>query len=263
MRLIIQNFTTTLGIGLAPMVFAGVLVGVLAGSAPAMAQGVLLDDDEDLSEPVAEAEVSSKEESAKMGIGLRLRQVHILEQMLELFVGDAPGSTAQIGFGAEFIRQKGNFALSIGVEYEKLEAAEGLWLEKGDSVPQDEPDKIEFDNFGWVGVDVNFTWNANLTSMFSLRYGAGLGVGLVLGNALRTDFRCATAELEEGDGLCDNSPMPEGEDRRDVEEIPPVFPIVNMIIGAQFRPTDNIAINVEGGFRTLFPFAGGSVAYMF
>ena len=276
MRLIIRKITSTpaapiastfasnLVRGVARGSAWGVALAVLLASTPVMAQGALLDDDdESLSGASAEARVTSDEKPAKMGLGLRLRQVHVLDQMLELFVGEAPGGAAHIGFGAEFIRQRGNFALSLGVEYEKLEAKEGLWLEKGDSIPQDEPDKIEFEDFGWVGVDINFTWNADLTSMFSLRYGAGLGVGLVLGNALRTDFRCATTELVEGDGQCTNSPMPEGPDRRDVEEIPPVFPIINMIIGAQFRPTDNIAINVEGGLRTLFPFAGGSVAYLF
>ena len=43
--------------------------------------------------------------------------------------------------------------------------------------------------------------------------------------------------------------------RRSKYNLPPVFPVVNAIIGVQIKPTDKIVINIEGGIRTL-PFFG-------
>lgn len=225
----------------------------------AWAQGAALDDDDGLT-PGVNATVTSQEPSAQFGFGVRLRQVYILEPILELFFGDVPGSTANFGIGGEFIRRKGNFALTLGIEYDKLAAAEGLWLEKGDHAPMDEPDLIEFQDFGWIGLDINFMWQANLGRMFGIRYGAGLGIALVLGEVLHTDYRCTTSELSLS--TCDRSPVLEN-DRTPDEDIPPVFPIVNMVLGVEFRPIDSIAINIEGGLRSLFPFAGASAAYLF
>jgi hypothetical protein len=43
-------------------------------------------------------------------------------------------------------------------------------------------------------------------------------------------------------------------------DLPPVFPVINGIIGFQFHPMDKMVINLEGGIRTL-PFIGLSVGY--
>ena len=237
---------------------ASVIGLICGGPVSAFAQGVALDDDEDLGPSTAEEESFQDESGAQLGLGVRVRQVHVLESMLELFFGDVPGSTSHIGFGAELIRQKGNFALTLGIEYEQLSAAEGLWLEKGEENELD-PDFVEFDDFAWIAADVNFIWRSDLTSMFSIRYGVGLGVGLILGEVLRTDHRCASAELS-----LDNCPVDADGRMRFVEDdIPPVFPVVNMIVGAQFRPIANLAVNLEGGIRSVTPFVGTSVAYLF
>ncbi|MEM9487792.1 MAG: hypothetical protein AAGC55_01545 [Myxococcota bacterium] len=238
----------------------------MIGLAPesAWAQSALLEEDDDLGAPaLTDERPAAGEPKANFGLGLRLRQVYIMNPILELFWGRAADTASQTGFGGEFIRRKGNFEFTIGLEYERLETEVDLWLERGDEAPMDEPDLVEFDSFGWVGIDFNFIWQAELSRMFALRYGAGLGVGLILGDVIKTDYRCPTEEVTlEGDNACQLSPMPE--DERTVEEdIPPVFPIVNAIVGVQFRPIGNLAINLEGGIRTLLPFIGTSVAYTF
>jgi hypothetical protein len=43
-------------------------------------------------------------------------------------------------------------------------------------------------------------------------------------------------------------------------DFPPVFPVVNAIIGLQIRPTPKAVVNIEGGIRTV-PFIGLSVGY--
>ncbi len=259
MQLTKQKFATLLT--------GGLITVLLAAPGTLWAQGVALDDD-DLAPAIEEEAAPREDNGARLGAGLRLRQVHVLRGVLELFFGEVPGNESHIGFGAEFIRKKGNMQFIIGVEYERLDAATGLWLEKGEEnrPPEGEPDLVEFDNFGWVGVDFNFMWHTRLASIVHLRYGAGLGIGLVLGEVLRTDFGCPTAELTlDGPNSCDqdlttaeNPKVNEPED-----DIPPVFPIVNMVVGLQLQPTDSLAINIEGGIRSLFPFVGTSVSFLF
>jgi len=45
-------------------------------------------------------------------------------------------------------------------------------------------------------------------------------------------------------------------------DLPPVFPVVNAILGLQIKPTEHMTINVEGGIRTL-PFLGVSSSIFF
>jgi len=242
------------------LLFSGVLAAavaaVLAGPQLAYGQSTLLDDDVD---PAAETSSSSSDEpeGARYGVGFRLRQIHLNEGLIELFVEDAAGGGVHTGIGGELIRQKGNFVITLGFEYESLSATDGVWIDKGDMIPQDEPDFVEFDNFGWYAIDATFIWQTNLHSILSLRYGAGIGVGIITGDVLRTDFVC----MDSNPDNCTRSPMAIN-DRTPEEDIPPVFPIVNVVVGIQIRPVGNLHINLEGGIRTL-PFVGGTVGYMF
>lgn len=197
------------------------------------------------------------EPDAMWGIGVRLRQVRMPESVIELFVEDAPGGGTHVGYGFEIIRQKGNFTLSLGLEYEELSATNGIWIDKGDSIPQDPVDDVRFNNFGWVGADLSFVWQAGLIKdVLFLRYGAGLGVGLLRGEILQTDYLCTTDQTssctQDPNAMNINSPA----------NLPPVFPIVNVVVGAQIRPVKYLAINLEGGIRTV-PFIGTTVAFMY
>jgi len=45
-------------------------------------------------------------------------------------------------------------------------------------------------------------------------------------------------------------------------KLPPVFPVLNLIAGVQFKPFDKMTVNLEGGIRT-FLFFGVSSSYFF
>jgi hypothetical protein len=201
------------------------------------------------------------EPEAQIGLGVRLRRVHLPTPLLELFltpIGPSGGGAAHTGIGAELIRQKGSFVFSLGVEYENISVQDGLYVDRGQTIPETDPDYLHFNDFRWLGVDITFTWQHGLIGDFlSLRYGAGLGVGYIMGTVERTDYRCTSSDVNS----CSRDP--EGMNNSTPEEaIPPVFPIVNVIVGAQLRPIHNLAINIEGGIRTL-PFFGTTVALMF
>lgn len=236
------------------------LVGILAAviavvmwvmPSTALAQGVVLEDDEPEAEEPPPADTSSLSDAPKTdyGIGVRLRNVFIPEGLLEFFVEDAPSGISNVGFGIEGVRRKGDLEISLGIEYESLNGEDGLWIDKGDSIPQDEVDKVQYEDFAWVTVDATFIWHTRVHEMFAIRYGAGIGLGILMGDVLRTDYICPGTELAEPPCY----QKPNAEHIRDPEDkVPPVFPVLNAVIGAQFRPVKNISVNAEVGMRTAF-----------
>jgi hypothetical protein len=197
---------------------------------------------------------------AEYGVGLRLRGVFVPKGMLELFVEEASSGVFHPGFGLELTRRKGEFELVLGFEYENVSPEDGFWLEKGDDpvVPGQSPDFVDFEGLGWFTADLTFAFQSAINDMVAFRYGAGFGLGLVFGDALQTDSVCTGSDIEN-----DCTPITGGGGQiRDPADIPPVFPVVNLLVGAQIKPTKKMTINIEGGLRTLF-FFGVSSNYYF
>ena len=87
--------------------------------------------------------------------------------------------------------------------------------------------------------------------------GWGLGLGLMQGRILQTDVVCL------GGTPADNTCMQDllGQANKEAD-VPPVFPVINAIIGLQIRPIKSLALNVEGGLRTT-PYVGISTTVLF
>lgn len=204
----------------------------------------------------ARAEESVGKDDTMYGVGVRLRYIHIPRQALELFVERSGGSASHPGFGIELIREKGDMAFTIGVEYDTIAPRDGVFIEKGTRIPDDPVDYVEFQDFSWLAVDVSFIGQQPIIGdVLALRYGAGLGLGYIMGDILRTDYVCTSDDVE--------SCMPDGNAQAVREtDVPPVFPLINVILGVQVRPFDNVAINIEGGLRTV-PFVGTTAAVLF
>lgn len=233
---------------------AALVIG--AGTAAAQAA---LDDEEEVTPPPETTESTALEDPANktmIGAGLRFRSVHVPQGLIELFVERAAGSSSEFGFGLEVARRKGDFEVQFGLEYDKIFIETGHWIDKGDMLPQDEPDYVEFEGFGWITAEVTFLNHTEITKQFAIRYGGGAGIGIIRGEVRRTDHRCTSADLE----TC----MEYGgaENVRRPYDIPPVMLVVNAIVGVQIRPIDKIFINIEGGLRTL-PFFGATAGYYF
>lgn len=225
---------------------------LLATSASAHAQAALDDDD---AKP-ASSTVVNPENDTHVGVALRLRDVTVPKGMIELFVDQAPGGSSQFGIGLEVFRRKGNFEVQFGLEYEAIEVQQGIWVQKNKLPPAEEVDYVQFHNFGWVTAEVTFLNHTPITKFLAIRYGGGAGIGIFKGKVSRTDYVCSSSALT----TCAEKPFAENQDTP--YNLPPVFPVINAIIGVQIRPVDNIVINVETGIRTL-PFFGMSVGYMF
>jgi hypothetical protein len=230
-------------------------VGALCAIAPSVAEAQAAVDDEDDDAAVAPTATAGLEEQTLIGLGLRLRNVRLPESVLEIFVEDAPGGSSSLGIGAEISRRKGDFELVFGVEYESISVVDGNWVERDKEPPGDEVDFVEFEGFGWITADVTFLNHTRFGQYFALRYGGGAGIGVLLGEVKRTDRLCTSSDL-------DSCEYRGGENFEEPYDLPPVFPVLTGLFGAQIRPTPNFLVNVELGIRTL-PFFGVTAGYYF
>ena len=231
-------------------------------SQDAAAQGAL--DDETEQEQARQIEKSLDEKPVtpvQFGVGVRFRIVTIPKFLLEQFWEEVSSASTNPGFGLDFVRKRGDFEFSIGIEWESLEGDDGFWLENGDNAVSDgmTPDFVEFDSFSWLTLDASFIFHKPLHEKFAIRYGGGFGLGVIFGEVLQTDSTCTGRNINDP-GVC--MVDPNAAQVNDPANIPPVFPVINLTIGAQFRPIEKLAINLEAGLRTAF-FTGLSASYMF
>jgi hypothetical protein len=206
------------------------------------------------------AGLREKKIKPEYGIGLRLRGVFEPKAIIELFLEEAASGVFSPGFGLELNRRRGNFELVLGFEYENVSPDNGFYLEKGDDpvVAGEAPDYVKFDGLAWFTADLAFIFHSPINDKVSFRYGAGFGLGIVLGDALQTDSTCTSRDIQN-----DCTPLPEGPgvQYKDPADLPPVFPVVDLLAGFQFKPTPKMTINIEGGLRTLFFFGLSSTYY--
>lgn len=195
--------------------------------------------------------------TTQLGVGLRIRNVFMPEGMIELFLEDVPSGVSQLGFGLQLVRRKGNFDITVGLDYHSVEPEEGLYLEKGDTpgVRGENPDEVEFEGLALVGLDVSFIWHQPFGDKFALRYGAGIGLGFVLGEIYQTDTNCAVM------GDIDSCTMDPTAPREKQEDVPPVVPIVNVLLGGRFNVVEQLSLDFELGFRDLFYVGVGSTYF--
>jgi hypothetical protein len=213
------------------------------------------------------------------GIDVRLREVFIPQGLIELFLDHVPGGVQSTGYGFDLVRKRGNLELQLGFEYEKLTPTAGVYIDKGDS-PNIAPSAsnqaavdyiLPGSKFAWYTIEFTFLNHAPITKWLAFRYGGGIGLGILTGSIPRYKVYCG-AGASSPDNLGPCTPMPLGGaatlDTADLpnqpnpESTPPVFPVVNAILGFQIRPIDKVVINLEGGIRSL-PFIGVSLGYFF
>lgn len=219
-------------------------------------------------EPVAPV---AAEAPIEYGVGLRIRNVRVPKAILELFVESVPGGASNLGLGVELTRRRGTVEIQLGLEFEHITPAEGTWINKNEPVPLNEadflvaPDHANDEKLGWFTIEFSFLNHAVINKYFSVRYGGGAGLGILTGNLYRYDVQCApTATNANPEPGCRPTQLGgQGASAGLVKyDLPPVFPVVNAIIGVQIKPMDRVVINIEGGIRTL-PFFGTTVGYFF
>jgi hypothetical protein len=217
--------------------------------------------------------VTDKDE-VQFGVGVRLRSVWVPKSLLELFVTRAADGAHNYGLGVDLTRRRGTTELQLGFEYERISVGQGVWINKGDDVAAgDEADYVlgpdaSGHQLGWFTIEFTFLNHAEINKTFALRYGGGIGLGIVTGELDHYNIICTGATNSAPEPGCVPSRYggtgmySEGTETQARYDLPPVFPVVNAIIGLEIKPTDKMTINIEGGIRTL-PFVGVSSSVFF
>ncbi|MGN6104467.1 MAG: hypothetical protein ACTHU0_05130 [Kofleriaceae bacterium] len=254
---------------------------MVALSAGAALAGPALDDaTSPTSDPAADPAIAGirAEDQVEYGVGIRLRNVRIPKGMLQLFLERAAGGSSNYGIGVDLTRRRGNLELQLGFEFEHVQPAEGVWIQSNSNVAAGDeadfivsPDHNNGKNLGWFTVEFTFLHHTPVHKNISIRYGGGAGIGIMTGELGRYNMICNGATNASPVPGCvpPVSPFngqgtfsPDGGGTIVKYDLPPVFPVVNAIIGVQFKPSDKMTVNVEGGIRTL-PFFGVSSSYFF
>ncbi len=214
-------------------------------------------------------------QEVEYGIGVRLRSVWVPKSVLELFVDRSAGGAQNLGLGVDLTRRRGTAELQLGLEYERVNVGQGVWINKGDNVANgDEADYVlnpdsSNHQLGWFTLEFTFLDHAELTKWLSFRYGLGIGIGVIIGELDHYNVLCNGATNANPEPGC----VPErfqgtatyvepGGSTPVAYNLPPVFPVLNAIVGLQLKVNDKTTINLEGGIRTL-PFVGLSSSYFF
>jgi hypothetical protein len=204
----------------------------------------------------------SKTESTKQdidwGFGAKVRRSHASKRFQKLFVGDTPGPATQDGVGVEFTRRIERVEIVLGLGFDRLDGRDGYYLEKGeDPLEPGTVDYLDFDRLSWFTIEVTAVGHLQLHKILGLRYGAGLGVGIVRGEARKTDALCTSDNLQQD---CVLDPL--GTDVDKHVDLWPVLPVVNLLAGVEFRPMRALAIYVDAGLHTVPYVSAGATLYL-
>lgn len=207
-----------------------------------------------------EAEATEEADKPRWGVGARLRYISVPNWLLGLFLDHAT-QLSSYSIGGEIVRRKGDLDIAVSIDWTDANADAGLFLEKGDNPanPATAPDYTTFEDFGMISADVSFIWHANLHERFQLRYGGGIGVGIMTGKINQEATVCpagTTASQLDDPNHCTRTGMVEEAD------VPPALPVVNVLLGGRVKIMDQLTLNIEGGFRNAF-FFGAGLGYFF
>jgi len=260
------------------------LLTVLTGSSAVWAQAALDDEGKPVptTDPAASPTTPDVTPQLEYGADIRLRYVAVPKGLLDLFVDRSPGGAnssliGPFGLGLDLVRRRGNLELQLGFEYEQFATPEGVWINSGDNVAGgDEADYMISPEragkaIGWFTIEFTFLNHAPIGKYVAIRYGGGAGLGIITGGIQKYDVICNGATNENPEPGCVPTGITSpsgaqgtgnGQGGPNDYDLPPVFPVVNAILGVQIRPTPKSVVNIEGGIRTI-PFFGISAGYFY
>jgi len=236
-------------------------------------------------EPAAQVKAQAKP-SALYGAGFTFNGKFVPTWFLNAFLNHSTPLNS-ISLGGQFIRRKGNFDLIASVNFGFYSPRDGNYMGKNKSYDID-VDYLQFRNLNLLSFEVAFVWHHNFTEWLSLVYGAGLGLGVVLGDI----YRISAGGGTEGRGKCtpENAenidecyPLGMDTSRREEwlsqhscntedtvdnpclypeKDVWPVIPMVHLLVGLNFKISEQFSVRVDGGWHDAF-YVGATSHYFF
>jgi hypothetical protein len=216
-----------------------------------------------------------KRDDVAYGMGLRGRVVSMPGWMLGLFTKNNVPLLTLGHVGLELFRRHKNFQLMVSLSYQNMSPANGNWLGIDHDAATDVK-YIQFKGLALYAIDVSFIWQTMFTDWIGMHYGAGIGVAYVAGSIQHNDStvgcndgnvsnleQCHPPGVTCANGSCTpDSALQAG--RGSYSEVPPAVPIVNVVLGVDFRVPSirGWEAKIEGGFYDAF-FVGAGVGYTF
>jgi len=216
-------------------------------------------------------------------IGVHIRPLFVTEAMLAPYL-DQRTSMEGFAIGGEFIYRRPRFDVVTSLDFSWLPVKDGNYLGKGN--PPDLDTKfVEFRSLSFLSADVSIIGHNALKPWLEIRYGAGIGVGVVFGDVLVTsNFGGCTAQNASDIAACHpinvdlTSPDRETQlaateapgqkdtggnpHRHSASEKPPAMVVINILAGFRFKIHPRVTLQIEGGFRNS-AFVGVGAHYLF
>lgn len=229
--------------------------------------------------PEAERDATDPFEDPHEGyyfVGLMYRHIVVPKFMQNLFV-DGGTTVSNPGFGAQFEYRKDGFSIIGNVWWQDFSFV-GPFREAGDG----EPD-TEILNSSWSAVfaSASFMWSTAFNDMFAFEYGIDVGLGVVLGDGIRTEAfsndgganysACSgPGDLRDMSGrvYCNTPSVADGESGEhynvvarkwsDGGSVPNVVPWLGIPhIALRIKPIHQVQIRLDAGFFGGFWFGAG------
>ncbi len=224
----------------------------------------------------------------KHSLGAYARYLFVTNLMLKPYL---EASTPLNGFavGLQYLRRYAHFDVVTTLDFSWLSLSDGNWLAKGND-PALDTKYVQFNKLSFISADVAIVGHHAFNNWLEIRGGAGLGLGVVLGDVLTTNnsntvcnkdnagdtSRCYPVSPTAGP-IYLNQPDTEQklkatEDSSRIDTAqnphrkssnkPPVMAVLNIMLGLNFRLHKHVSVQVEMGFRDAM-YAGAGAQYHF
>jgi hypothetical protein len=214
-------------------------------------------------------------------VGVYVRYLFVTSGMMAPFLA-ASTDMNSASVGAQFIYKYSKFDVVTSLDFSYLNLADGNYL-AADHPADLDTHYTEFRNLSFLSVDVSLIGHTDLGKWLELRYGGGLGLGVVMGDVLLTNsFNGCTTQNVSNVAQCHplgvdlTSPDKEaqlkatengmkdtaGNPHRHPADKPPVMGVVNLLIGLRVKLPHKFSAQAEIGFRDAL-FVGAGANYRF
>jgi len=188
-------------------------------------------------------------------VGPRLRWLMVPSWFIGMFGVDIKQAdhllASNVGVGAEFTYRKDSFDITTAIWWVGLGWDGRIsFKESGEDANSWE---VVQNTMSSILISGDFIWSSPITDWFAITYGAGIGIGIPIGEIRRDEARSdiepiGTHPCEEGPTEADDG-CNEGENYNEVYKLPTgIVPWLNFLAGMRFKPHKHVAIYVDTGF---------------